>query len=354
MLPRIGSPRQPGTSGTARQTATLAPIGSRLLRDRHHRRAAPPLRHPETASERSAGRRIRDPCLAAHSRDPVHDEVRAADRRRRPSAGPAPRPLPSSRSSPHPPASRPPSVVASRRHLRPHCVGWRTDCHQRRRPSSNPTQWGEVPSAARRRGDPAAPSRDGERSARRTWRGLPSCSRASAARGSPARPARPDRPPPLRPSAAGCSATSATVAPPLRFVIPERRPSVAQDGVSGIHASPPMPAIRCTTRPPTAGAVPPPAPLHGRDHRHDRRRIHQRRAPPSVVASRRHLRPHCVGWRTDRGGAYPGSMPRRPCPRSGAGRPAPPQRSFTVSIATKVEVCATWGSAEMRSPSTRR
>ena len=29
-------------------------------------------------------------------------------------------------------------------------------------------------------------------------------------------------------------------------------------------------------------------------------------------------------------------------------------RSFTVSIATKVEVCATCGSAEMRSPSTRR
>ena len=32
----------------------------------------------------------------------------------------------------------------------------------------------------------------------------------------------------------------------------------------------------------------------------------------------------------------------------------PPHRSFTVSIATKVEVCATWGRAEMRSPSTRR
>ncbi len=37
------------------------------------------------------------------------------------------------RSSPHPPASSPPSVVASRRHLRPHCVGWRTGCRQRRR-----------------------------------------------------------------------------------------------------------------------------------------------------------------------------------------------------------------------------
>ena len=36
------------------------------------------------------------------------------------------------------------------------------------------------------------------------------------------------------------------------------------------------------------------------------------------------------------------------------GNRAPPQRSFTVSIATKVEVCATWGKAEMRSPRTRR
>ncbi len=44
----------------------------------------PRLRHPGTTSERSEGRRIRDPCLAVHARDPVHDEARAAARRRPP------------------------------------------------------------------------------------------------------------------------------------------------------------------------------------------------------------------------------------------------------------------------------
>ena len=60
------------------------------------------------------------------------------------------------------------------------------------------------------------------------------------------------------------------------FVIPERRPSAAKDGVSGIHASPSTPAIRSATRhapPPRSGrrrpplrrrfATPPPPPLRG-------------------------------------------------------------------------------------------
>ncbi len=107
--------------------------------------AAPPpphLRHPGTASKRSAGRRIRDPCLAAHARDPVHDEARAA--RLPPRA-------------PHPSASRPPSVVASRRHLRPHCVGWRIANRQHRRPSSNPTKWGGGAERSEAEGGPRCP-----------------------------------------------------------------------------------------------------------------------------------------------------------------------------------------------------
>ncbi len=89
-----------------------------------HRRAedqdrSPPLRHPGTASKRSAGRRIRDPCLAGHARDPVRDEADAAARQRR------------RHGRRRIPQRGPPSVVASRRHLRPHCVGWRTGCHRR-------------------------------------------------------------------------------------------------------------------------------------------------------------------------------------------------------------------------------
>ena len=89
----------------------------------------PHLRHPGTASERSEGRRIRDPCRAVHAGNPVHDEARAARCRRRSTVAAI--------SS----SVIPPSVVATRRHLRPHCVGWRIRW-QRRRPSSNPTKWG--------------------------------------------------------------------------------------------------------------------------------------------------------------------------------------------------------------------
>jgi hypothetical protein len=96
-------------------------------------------------------------------------------------------------------------------------------------------------------GDAAAPSRDGGRPARPPWPGLPPCSRASTARGSPARAG---RPPLSRPSAAGGCATSAAVAPP--FVIPERRPSAAQEAVSGIHASPAVPRDPVQDGPPAS------------------------------------------------------------------------------------------------------
>jgi hypothetical protein len=184
----------------------LPPIGGRRLRDLRRRRATPPLRHPGTASERSAGRRIRDPCLAR--RAPVHDE--AVARRRRSTVAAVVTIVTASSSV------VPPSVVASRRHLRRHFVGWRIDGRHLRRPSSNPTQWGGGAERSEAEGGPRPPSRDGERSARPAWRGLSPCSRASTARGSPARRTWPDRPPPSRPSAAGGSATAAAVAPPLR------------------------------------------------------------------------------------------------------------------------------------------
>ncbi len=150
-----------------------------------------PVRHPGTASERSAGRRIRDPCLAVHPRDPVHDEALP------PVVAAAPRSWPSSRPSPYPPASHPPSVVASRRHLRPHCVGWRTRGHPQR-PSSYPAKWEEVPSEARRRGGTGAGNADPAQArsvtprGRRSRRGLrvPACRRRAprASRGRPALP----------------------------------------------------------------------------------------------------------------------------------------------------------------------
>ncbi len=64
-------PARPGRPPPSRRSETgglVAPPPSRR----------PNLRHPGTAFGRSAGRRIRDPCLAVHAGDPVHDEARAA------------------------------------------------------------------------------------------------------------------------------------------------------------------------------------------------------------------------------------------------------------------------------------
>jgi hypothetical protein len=157
-----GSPAPPGRPPPSR------PSAAGRVRDHRRRRVAPPLRHPGTASKRSAGRRIRDPCLAAPPRDPVHDEA-AADHLRaaRPSAplhGRSRRHVGTASSSVAPP----PSVVASRRHLRPHFVGWRTDRHLT--PILQPHAVGGGAERSEAEGGPAAPSRDGERSARRTWR----------------------------------------------------------------------------------------------------------------------------------------------------------------------------------------
>ncbi len=187
--------------------------------------------NPGTASERSAGRRIRDPCLGGHPRDPAHDEARAAGRRRgrrilqrrrpplrRRCATPPPPPLRGVEDSP---PQAPPPI------LQPHEVG-------------------EVPSEARRRGGP-------RRTSPRRW----TVGTTDVARRSITLP-RIDGP-----------KIGAIVAP--TFVIPERRPSAAQDDVSGIHASPPIPAIRSTTR-----HVPP-----GR--RRGRRILQRRRPPPSSL-----------------------------------------------------------------------
>ncbi len=114
---------------------------------------------------------------------------------------------------PHPPASSPPPSSLRDATSAP-TVGWRTRGHPQR-PSPKPTKWGEVPSAARRRGGPRCPGTV---------------------------------------TAQACLPRHA----PLLFVIPERRPSAAQDAVSGIHASPSIPAIRSTTRrvAPVAAAAP--------------------------------------------------------------------------------------------------
>jgi len=90
--------------------------------------------------------------------------------------------------------------------------------------------------------------------------------------------------------------------------------------------------------------------VHARDlvARRSAARLHigQRRPPTSCVlrgSLRSHLRMRAVG----------GLRLRMTTVERLYSAP-PHHRSLTVSIATKVEVCATWGSAEIRSPSTRR
>ncbi len=170
---------------------------------------APCLRHPGTASRRSAGRRIRDPCLAVHPRDPVHDEARGAGRRRCPCRilqrlPPLRRRL----------ATPPPPPLRGVEEARP----------KRRRPSSNPTKWGGGAERSEAEGG-TPPDQSATMDGRHDGRG-------QAVHHAPAhrRPEDPTR----------------RAAPPT-FVIPERRPSAAQDDVSGIHASPSIPALRCRT-----------------------------------------------------------------------------------------------------------
>ena len=83
-------------------------------------------------------------------------------------------------------------------------------------------------------------------------------------------------------------------APPT-VVIPERRPGAAKDAVSGIHAAASIPMIRPTTRrvAPVVAVVPVASTISTAP-------ALSRAVPPSVVAARRHLRPHCVGWRIAR------------------------------------------------------
>ncbi len=345
----------------ARQASTLAMIRSRRIRDRRHRRAIPPLRHPGTASERSAGRRIRDPCLAGRAprsgarrgtrRRPSAPSLRrrrstaaavvkvaaksssvAPPLRRRFATPPPPplrgvedRPPPSRRSFP---SSSRNGVQAQRRTTYPGSMPRRPRPAIRCATRHAPPTAGAVPSPAPLHG---RGRRDGRR--RILQRRAPPPSSFRDATSAPTAWGGGQA------AAVGSATAAAVTAPP---------PSSSRNGVQaqrrttypGSMPRPPRPAIRCTTRhaPPTAGAVPPPAPLHGRSLRHRRRQILQR--PPSVVASRRHLRPHCVGWRTDRRHrvrdrrgrhrpsasssrngvqaqrrtTYPGSMPRRPRP----------------------------------------
>ncbi len=102
------------------------------------------------------------------------------------------------------------------------------------------------------------------------------------------------------------------------FVIPERRPSAAKDHVSGIHASPSVPAIRCTTRRATGGRrpLPPPSPS---SHRPAPFRPSPRLRHPGTASERsagRRIRDPCLGaghragrWRRNGASSAPSSHP---------------------------------------------
>ncbi len=185
-------------------------------------------------------------------------------------------------------------------------------------------------------------------------------------------------------AAAVGSATAAAVTAPR-----PRHPGTASKRSAGRRIRDPCLAGRAprsgARRGPRRRPPAPPAPLHGRGRRHRQRRILQRR-PPSVVASRRHLRPHFVGWRTgsrrvrdrrhpraasvpsssrngvqaQRRTTYPGSMPRRPRPAIRCTtRPAPPTvgavaRRRRSTVAALVTVSASSSSAPPSVVASRR
>ncbi len=254
----------------------------------------PRLRHPGTTSERSEGRRIRDPCLAEHARDPVHDEA--------PAARSPPR-------APHPPASPPPLRRRFATPPPPPLRGVEDSPPQAPTPILQPHEVGGRCRAKRGGGgDPDGPVRDGGRSARRTWPGRPSRSRASTARGS-----NPSRAPHLRhPGTASKRSAGRRIRDPCLAAHP-RDPvhDEARTVAATSCAAPPPSSLRDATSAPTAwgGGSPP-------------------QAPPPI------LQPHEVGGRcrAKRGGGGDPDGPvrdgRRSARRTWPGRPPPsrPQR----------------------------
>ncbi len=111
---------------------------------------------------------------------------------------------------------------------------------------------------------------------------------------------------------------------PSTLVIPERRPSAAQDDVSGIHASPPVPAIRPTTRhvppgrrPPPPHPAPPPSLLRAATSApHFVALEDERRAAAPI------LHPHEVGGGAERSEAEGGPLCPEPEPVAGLPRTA--------------------------------